>query len=350
MTGSTGFGEVDGRPAHLIELDGGEGVRATLTDYGARLVALHVPDRAGRTADVVLGFDDLSAYVATGTFMGGTVGRYGNRIGGARFTLFGVEHRLDANEGRHQLHGGSAGWERRLWDVEPDDGRGVRFSFVSPDGDMGYPGTCRATCTYLLEGSVLRVVMEATTDAPTVVNMVHHSYWNLAGHDSGTVLEHRLRVPARFVLPVDEELIPTGEVAAVEGSALDLRDDALIGDRLEALARSRGEQPADTRGFDQCWCLGVPGADGLVEAAELVDPGSGRRLRIRSTEPGLQVYTGGYLHEGVVGKGATPYQRFSGICLETQRFPDSPNLGHLPSTLLLPGRRYHHELVLDLTP
>ncbi|HEX5828940.1 MAG TPA: aldose epimerase family protein [Candidatus Limnocylindrales bacterium] len=336
------FGAVRGRPAQAYRLDGGAGVLALVTDFGARLVQLHVPDRDGVTADVVLGFDDAAGYEASGAYFGATVGRHANRLGDGRFELDGVEHQLDRNEGQNHLHGGRDGWERQTWAADPvADGRSITFRLASPDGEMGYPGTVEAACTYALEGAILRIVMEAVTDRPTIVNMVQHAYFNLAGHASGTILGQELRLDADHYLPVGEGLLPTGEVLAVAGTPFDFREPRPIGEAIDAVPG----------GYDHNWCLrGIPGADGLAEAAEIHDPASGRTLRLRTSEPGVQVYVAGYLDGTDVGKAGVAYPRFAGVTLETQAFPSAPRFRQFPSSVLRPGTRYRHEMVLDLTP
>lgn len=344
------FGEVDGRPAWAFRLDGGDGVTARLTDFGARLTELHVPGRDGATADIVLGFADAAAYVAWPAYFGATVGRYGNRIRDGRFTLLGRDHTLDRNEGRNHLHGGSHGWDSRSWEVETSaDGRSITFRTESADGEMGFPGACSVRSTYELAGRTLRITMEAVPDATTVINMVHHSYFNLAGHASGTVLDHELRIAGAYYTPVDDELLPTGEILAVAGTAFDFRDRRPIRRQLEALGAAHGHAVGETSGWDHNWCLGSPGADGLVEAAEVHDRGSGRTLRVRSTEPGLQMYSGGYLDDRVAGKGGARYRQYGGFTLETQKFPDSPRIGHFPPATVGPGETYRHLMVLDFS-
>lgn len=335
------FGQVAGRPTLAFVLDGGAGVTARVTDFGARLVELHVPGRDGTPADVVLGFDDAAAYAASDAYMGATVGRFGNRLARGRFVLDGVEHRVDANEGANTLHGGRHGWDRRIWSVDTVDEASVTFSTYSPNGDMGFPGACEVRCTYALAGARLRITMEAVSDAPTVVNMVHHSYVNLAGHASGDVMAQHLRIPADTYVPVDAEQLPTGEVLAVAGTPFDFRE-------LHAIGRDLTGLPG-TDGWDHNWCLRPPQQAGLVEALEAYDPASGRRMRAASTEPGVQVYTGGYLTDQVIGKGGLPYRKFAGFTLETQKFPDSPNVLHFPSTRLDAGELYRHEMLLEFS-
>lgn len=345
------FGDVAGRPARAFRLTGGGRVSAVLTDYGARLIQLHVPDRAGVTADVVLGFDRVEDYVASPAYFGATVGRYGNRISRGRFTLRGTPYQVDVNEGRNHLHGGRDGWDSRIWETDRSpDGTSITFRTSSADGEMGFPGACAVSSTYSLAGERLRIVMTAVPDRPTVVNMVHHSYVNLAGHDSGTVLDQHMRLAADFYVPVDGELMPTGEILAVAGTPFDFRESRPIGARLADLPPVGAEVFAAGGGYDHTWCLRGERGNGLVEAAEIVHPASGRRLQLSTTEPGVQMYTAGYLDTSVIGKGGRPYCQYAGFTFETQVFPDAPNLAHFPSAVVEPGETYRHEMLLDLAP
>ena len=279
-----------------------------------------------------------------------TVGRYGNRSRRGELALLGRDYALDRNEGQNHLHGGRHGWDSRFWDVQPGpDGRSITFRTASPDGEMGYPGACDVRSTYELDGRTLRITMEAVPDATTVINMVHHSYFNLAGHASGTVMGHEIRIAGDFYTPVDDELLPTGEVLAVAGTPFDFREHGPIGQRFDALGPAHGHAPGGGSGWDHNWCLGAPGADGLVEAAAVHDPVSGRTLRLRSTEPGLQLYTGGYLDDSVAGKGGARYRQFGGFTLETQKFPDSPRFAHFPTAVVREGDTYRHLMVLDFS-
>ena len=324
---------VGGAEVLRVEVDNGT-LRGTLTNYGARLVELHVPDGAGRSADVVLGHDDVGGYERGSAYLGATCGRYGNRIRGGRFTLDGVEHQLDVNENGNQLHGGSRGFDRLVWSVVTDESTGtVTFSVDSPDGDQGYPGSLRATTTYEFDASVLRIRMTAVADAATIVNLVHHTYWNLAGHDHRSVLDHELMIAADSYTPVDHELLPTGEIRSVDGTRFDFREARPIG---------RGA------GLDHNWVLRGP-VGSLHPAAVLRDPSSGRVMTLETSEPGLQVYTGQGLGAELVGKSGSTYRAFSGVAMESQRWPDSPNLEHFSETWLRPGQQYRHELVASFT-
>jgi aldose 1-epimerase len=320
----------DGTPVDAVTLASPSGVTAVLTSWGATLVRLLVPGRQGPAADVVLGFDRLAGYTGPHPHFGGTIGRYANRIAGARFSLSGRVHRLDANEPPHHLHGGSIGFDRRPWRSEtfqaPGEA-GVVFRLESPDGDQGYPGALSAEARYALgEGGELRLDLSAQADAPTVVSLTQHAYWNLADAGAGDVLGHELEIAADAYLPVDRERIPTGEIAPVAGTALDFRRPR----RLGAALRDAPD------GLDHNLVLRGGGA----VAARLRDPRSGRVLELSTTAPGLQLYAGGGLDGSCRGRGGVAYRRHAGVCLEPQRFPDAPNRPEFGSVVLAPGERY----------
>ncbi len=333
------LGAIDGTEVRRITLSGRGGFRAQVLTYGARLSALWAPDRAGVLADVVLGYDQLSDWRSQGGYLGATCGRYANRIANGRFVFDGRDVQLDCNEGDQHLHGGVAGLDAKHWRIADQSDSHVTLCTTSPDGDMGYPGTLTAQVTYLVQDLHLQIVMEAQADAPTVVNMVNHAYFNLAGHGVGHVLDHELHVDADFFLPVDDRLIPTGEVRSVAGTDFDFREVRPIGGRMPGPG-----------GFDHNFCLSAPlDTDGLRPCLRASDPASGRRLQIRTTEPGVQLYTGGHF-SGASGKSGARYDRFAGFAAETQRFPNSPNMPHFPSPRLDPGVTYRHETWLDFTP
>jgi aldose 1-epimerase len=342
MVTDSAFGLVDGTPAHAYFLDGGEGVSLRLTDYGARLVSLWVPGRDGRSEDVVLGFDDVESYAQSPAYFGATVGRYGNRIAGGRFTLLGEEFFVDCNEGANHLHGGRDGWDRRVWDAEAG-ASSVTFRTWSASGEMGFPGACDVSTTYELRGSFLRITMCAVPSATTVINMVHHSYFNLAGHASGDVLGQELRLPCDFYTPVDEALLATGEVLTVVGTPFDFRELRPIG-AASGTGAAGNSAAAINGGYDHNWCLRGHGSN-QSEAAEAFDSGSGRRMRLTTSEPGVQVYTGGHLDDHIIGKGGTRYRKNAGFTLETQRFPDSPRFSHFPPSSVQAGDRYQHDML-----
>lgn len=313
----------DGTAVHRWTLERG-GTRVRILTYGGIVQSVEVPDRAGRPADVVLGFADLDGYLRNpGPFFGALIGRYANRIARGRFTLDGRVYELECNNPPNSLHGGACGFDKRVWHAEAvDGGAGVRLSRVSPDGEEGFPGRLEVSATYTLaeDGSALRIAYEAVTDAPTVVNLTNHSYWNLAGASAGSAGGHELRIDASRVTPVDADLIPTGEPEEVAGTRFDFR-----------VARKVGG------GYDHNFVLDKGVTEGAEVVAELWEPGSGRMLSVATTEPGMQLYTADHL-EGPFGPG-------DGVALETQRFPDAPNRPRFPSAVLRPGGVYRSETV-----
>ena len=347
VTEST-FGHVEDHPAHAYFLDGGEGVCLRVTNYGARLVSLWVPGRDGRAEDIVLGFDDAQSYAQSPAYFGATVGRYGNRIARGQFTLQGIEYRVDCNEGDNHLHGGRHGWDSRIWDVEAGEAS-VTFRTGSAPGEMGFPGSCDVASTYTLLGRSLRITMEAIPSETTVINMVHHSYFNLAGHASGDILRQQMRMPSDFYTPVDEALLATGEVLRVDGTPYDFRELRPIGATtrngpiIDPAVASR-----DVVEYDHNWCLRGGGAD-LSEAAEAFDPASGRRMHLSTSEPGIQLYTGGYLDDQIIGKDASRYCKNAGFTLETQKFPDSPRFSHFPTATVGAGELYRHTMLFNFS-
>ena len=325
----------DGRVATLYRLRNRSGMEADVTDYGAIVVRLTAPDREGRMADVVLGYDTLDGYRAGNpSFFGAMVGRCANRIAGGRFTLDGREHRLTCNDGPHHLHGGTRGFSRELWRGTPAEFEGaqaVRLQLQSPDGDEGYPGDVSVEVVYALTDlGELVVAWNAAAAAPTPVNLAHHSCFNLAGE--GDVLGHRLRVDADAFTPVAEGLIPTGEIRPVDDTPMDLRHPVRLGD---ALTR-RDEQLRIARGYDHNWALRSPRGAG-EPAALLIHEKSGRTMTLFTTEPGLQVYTGNFLDGRDRGKNGRRHVRHAGVCLEAQHFPDAPNQPAFPPVILRPG-------------
>jgi aldose 1-epimerase len=329
----------DGTAVASIVLANRHGLRATLLSWGALLQKLEVPDRAGRLGDVVLGFDTLAPYLVRHPNFGVTVGRVGNRIAHARFTLDGVEYRLAANNGPNALHGGNVGFSKRNWTWHVAGEDAVRFEYVSPDGEEGYPGTLRVAATYALEDdNGLLLEWAATTDRATVVNLTNHSYFNLAG--GGDVRDHVVTLQADAFLPVDAVSIPLGEVRSVAGTPMDLRAPARVGDRLDA---PDAQMRLVEGGFDHTFVL-REGA-GLRPAARVVDPASGRVMDVHATQPGVQFYTANKLDGSFIGKGGKAYGKHAGLCLETQHFPDAPNQPTFPSIVLRPGETYRHRAV-----
>lgn len=313
-----------------------------VAEYGATLQAVHVPDQAGVLRDVVLGHDSLADYFASDAYFGAVVGRFANRIRRGEVTVAGRACNLPCNEGAHHLHGGPQGFDRRIWSGAVEEGALV-FRRTSPAGEMGYPGTLTATVRYgLTDDARLTVTMQAETDAPTLCNLAHHGYWNLGG--AGTVLDHVLTSPAAFVLAVDGDLLPTGEVMSVAGTGCDFRDGRRIGQDFDAV--SLRPNPARTAGvgYDHALVLGSLQADGLHLAARLFSPESGLGFDLRTDAPALQIYSGGDLGGYLIGKGGVPLVQAGGIALETQGFPCAPEFAHFPSTTLDPGQTYLHRM------
>lgn len=343
------FGSVDGEKINGFTLRNRNGYVAKLITYGARLTEFHMPGRDGKTADIVLGFDTIGEYIATNTFFGATCGRYGNRIRNGAFPLAGKQVKVASNEGPNHLHGGHRGFDRKVWDATTDEkANAVTFTMTSADGEEGFPGKVTLTTTYTLnDDNVLDIRMRGQTDKPTILNAVHHTYWNLAGQGSGDVRSQLLHLDADFYTPVDSELITTGEILAVAGSVFDFRKAKPIGKDIDALS-DVGTGNLVGGGYDHNWCLNGS-MDELHLCAEVSDPASGRTMTLRTNEPGVQFYTGGYLDEKVVGKRGLPYCRFAGYTFETQKFPNSPNLSHFPSSRLDPGETYDHHMVFHFT-
>jgi aldose 1-epimerase len=329
----------DGEAAQLYRLTNQHGMTVAITNYGGIVTSVWVPDRAGNMADVVLGYDELDDYVAGSPYFGAIVGRYGNRIANGRFTLDGVEYTLAVNNGPNHLHGGIKGFDKVVWDAEPyaeSEEVGVRLSYTSAATEEGYPGTLDVFVTYALTNNdELRIEYAAETDQATVINLTHHGYFNLAGHASGDILAHELMLAADRFTPVDESLIPTGELREVAGTPMDFRSPFVIGERID----SDDEQIRFGGGYDHNWVLNGE-AGTLRLAARVSEPNSGRVMEVLTTEPGIQFYAGNFLDGSNVGKGGAPYNHRNGFSLETQHFPDSPNRPEFPSTVLRPGERY----------
>jgi aldose 1-epimerase len=330
------FGKTaDGRDVEIFTLTNAAGIEVKAMTYGGIITSLKTPDRHGRAADIVLGFGSLEGYLQEHPYFGSIIGRYANRIRGAAFTLDSNTYRLAANEGANHLHGGISGFDKQVWTPEIIGSNAVRFSRISPDGEEGYPGELQVAVVYSLTNyNELIVEYTAHTDLPTHVNLTQHSYFNLAGAGSGDVLDHQLMIAADHYTPVDASLLPTGEVAAVDGTPFDFRQPAPIGARIDA----PHPQLRHGRGYDHNWVLNRKG-DSLQLAARVYEPASGRVLEVATTEPGLQLYTGNSL-SGIAGKDGRTYARRGGFCLETQHPPDSPNQPDFPATVLRPGTTY----------
>lgn len=338
----------DGRVATLYTLRNAAGMEVDITNYGGIITRWTAPDRNGEYADIALGFDSLQPYVEGNPFFGALVGRYGNRIAKGRFSLDGQTYQLATNNGENHLHGGNKGFDKVLWEARDkagNDRAAVILVYRSPDGEEGYPGMLITSVSYTLyDDNSLEVNYQAGTDKPTVVNLTQHSYFNLSGDFATPITDHVMYLNADAYLPVDQGLIPLGELRPVEGSAFDFREPKPIGRDIDAA----DPQLAIGGGYDHCWVLNE-GDSELVLAATVLHPGSGRKLEVMTTEPGVQVYTSNFLNGSVIGKGGVPAGHRTGFCLETQHFPDSPNREEFPSTRLDPGQRYQSRTVFKFT-
>ena len=340
-----GFGKTAlGKTVEMFTLSNSNGCEASIITYGATLVTLTMPDHQGGFADVVLGFKTMEEYARNPFFIGGTIGRYGNRISGGKFRLSGKEFCLALNNGENHLHGGTHGFYTVVWEAKEDpspEGEGLNLSYLSRNGEEGYPGNLSAEVTYrLTKDNTLRIDYRATTDGETVVNLTNHSYFNLAGEGSGDILGHRMMINADRFTPVNSRLIPTGELQPVRDTPFDFTKPAGIGLRIDATH----EQIRLGGGYDHNFVLNRKD-DGLIPAACVLEPGTGRVMEVWTTEPGLQFYSGNFLNGTMTGKSGRPYARRTGFCLETQHFPDSPNRPEFPSTVLRPGGEYRSTTV-----
>jgi len=336
----TAFGTLDdGGKVTLYTLTNASGAEAKIINYGAIVVSLKVPDRLGKLRDVVLGYDDLAGYVKDKDFFGATVGRYGNRIGAGKFALDGKTYQLDVNNGPNHLHGGAHGFYKKLWKadaVKGKDGPGVKLTYVSKDGEEGYPGTVTLIVTYTLtRENGLRIDYRGTTDKPTILNPAHHSYFNLSGDPTHTILDEELAIDADKTTPVGPGLIPTGKLADVAGTPMDFRKATKIGARIDA----KDEQLALGKGYDHNWVLNHY-TKKVRKAVELYDPTSGIVMQILTDQPGMQFYSGNFLNGTIHGKQGVAYQHRTAVVLEGQLFPDSPNHPAFPSAVLRPGQHY----------
>ena len=314
--------------------------------YGAVITSIKTPDRTGNQADIVLGFDSLAGYVAGSPYFGAVVGRYANRIARGQFTLDGVTYHLARNNGPNTLHGGQRGFDKVVWSGEPfqnDSAAGVRLRHESSDGEEGYPGAASVRVTYTLtDADELIVDYEASTTKATPLNLSQHTYWNLHGEGQGNILDHVLTLNASAITPVDSTLIPTGQIAPVAGTPFDFRQPTAIGARIG----ESHKQLRFGRGYDHNWVLDQATAGALTLAARLEDPVSGRLIDISTTEPGVQFYSGNFLDGTIKGKGGQVYEHRTGLVLETQHFPDSPNHASFPSTILRPGQHYRSRTII----
>ena len=331
----------DGTPVEIVTLKNGKGMEVRVINYGAIIQSIRVPDRSGRFADVINGHDTLEGYRTRSRFFGAVVGRYGNRIAKGKFTLDGREYTLAVNNGPNHLHGGTVGFDKVVWKIARVTPTEIALSRISPDGEEGYPGNLNVTVAYSLsESNELTVAYSATTDKPTPINLTQHSYFNLSGQETGDISQHVLTLNADRYTPADATQIPTGAIVPVAGTPFDFRKPTPIGSRIDA----PDEQLKVGMGYDHNFVLNRKGA-GLFVAARLQDPKSGRTLEVRTTEPGIQFYSGNKLDGTITGKGGAVYGKRSGLCLETQHFPDSPNHENFPSTILRPGQKFESKTV-----
>jgi aldose 1-epimerase len=343
----TAFGKAStGEAVDLYTFSNSKGVEAAITNYGGIIVSLKTPDRNGKTADVVLGFDSLEGYLGDHPYFGAIIGRYGNRIAKGKFSLNGQEYSLAKNNGENHLHGGIRGFDKVVWRAKEDPAsNSLALSYLSKDGEEGYPGNLAVNVTYTLtDDNELKIEYTATTDKATVVNLTNHSYFDLRGQGQGDILGHRILIAADRFTPVDSGLIPTGELRHVEGTAFDFRQPRAIGERINAAE----EQIQIGKGYDHNFVLNQRGGE-LALAARASEPESGRVMEVHTTEPGVQFYTGNFLDGTVRGKSGKPYPQRSGFCLETQHFPDSPNKPNFPTVVLKPGDRYRTTTVYRFT-
>jgi len=343
------FGQTPGgENVRVFTLTNAQGLEARIMTYGGIVTSLRVPDRTGKLDDIALGYNSLDGYLKSTPYFGAIIGRYGNRIAKGRFTLAGKTYTLATNDGANHLHGGVKGFDKVVWKGESfknADGAGVVLTYDSPDGDEGYPGALKAKVTYTLnDKNELVVDYLATTDKATPVNLTHHTYFNLAGEGKRDILDHQLMINADRYTPIDATSIPTGELASVEGTPFDFRTATAIGARID----QDNAQLKNGKGYDHNFVLTRQG-DGLVRAARVVEPTTGRVLEVSTTEPGIQFYSGNFLDGSITGKSVQAYQRRSGFCLEPQHFPDSPNHSTFPSTALKPGEEYRSKTVFTFS-
>ncbi|HEY1657236.1 MAG TPA: aldose epimerase family protein [Candidatus Sulfotelmatobacter sp.] len=332
----------DGTAVDLYTLSDGK-VEARITNYGGIITSLRTPDRNGKLDDIVLGYDSLDQYIAKTAYFGAIIGRYANRIAHGTFQLDGKTYHIPKNDGDNTLHGGIRGFDKVVWRAK-EITNGVELRYVSKDGEEGFPGTLTTTVRYTLNGGALRIEYSATTDKDTVLNLTNHSYFNLAGQANGEVLGHILKINSSRFTPVDASLIPTGEIKSVEGTPFDFRKSHAIGGRINA----SDEQLRFGMGYDQNFVLDSSGGS-LAEAAEVYEPTTGRILKVLTTEPGVQFYSGNHLDGSITGKHGRIYKPRVAFCLETQHFPDSPNHPNFPTTELKPGQQFHSITVFEFS-
>jgi aldose 1-epimerase len=332
----------DGTPVSLYTLSNDQGLEVSITNYGGAITSLKVPDRDGHVGDIVLGYETLEDYVNNPRYLGALIGRHANRLGLGKFSLNGVDYQLAQNNGVNHLHGGPKGFDKKVWRAETqldDETVGLLLTYVSVDGEENYPGTLSAQVKYVVNSkNELRIEYGATTDKDTIVNLTNHSYFNFAGQ--GNVLDHQLMINAESFTPVSKELIPTGEIREVENTPMDFRSSKTVG----ALINEPYEQLSFTGGYDHNFVI-KPDGSSMKLAARVVEPTTGRRLDLFTTQPGMQFYSGNFLDGSLTGKGGVAYQKYAGFCLETQHFPDSPNHENFPTTVLRAGEVYNEVAV-----
>ncbi len=329
--------EVNGKQTHLFVLKNDAGMEVSITNYGGRIVSVMVPDKNGDMQDVVLGFDNIDDYVNISNNFGATIGRYGNRIGEGKIKVDGVEYQLPQNNFNHTLHGGNNGFNKQMFDAVQVDDQTIEMTYTSKDGEEGFPGNLTTKVTMkLTDDNAIDIQYEAETDKETVVNLTNHSYFNLSGNPKNTILDHILMIDADNFTPVDTTFMTTGEIAPVEGTDMDFRTATLVGERID---NYEYDQLKNGDGYDHNWVLNT-GEDISKPAASVFYPGTGITLTVYTTEPGIQVYAGNFLNGSVTGKKGIEYAKRTAICLETQKYPDSPNKLDWPSPYLKPGEKY----------
>lgn len=341
----TTFGKLpDGTSIPQYTLTNNQGMTMNVIGYGGIITSLTAPDKNGKLEDVVLGYDSLEGYLARSPYFGALVGRYGNRIGKGKFSLDGKAYELAQNNDGNSLHGGPAGFDKRVWAIEEytvDNGTAIKLTYLSKDMEEGFPGNLQAEVIYhLTDKNELKISYKATTDKKTIVNLTQHTYFNLSGNTKTDILQHELMLNADKFVPVDKTLIPTGELKDVSGTPFDFKTPTVIGARID----KDDAQLKAGRGYDHCWVLNGP-ADSLKLAATLHDPATGRVMSVHTTEPGVQFYSGNFLDGSITGKFNTIYNQRYGLCLETEHFPDSPNQKNFPSVVLNPGDVYQTQTV-----